>query len=283
MNSIKNETALIAYVPTPHAGYLRLFRAYAGSVLYVLGDEFIREFQPLVRHLPGAKPEESQKMVQALGIFSEVHVLTPEMLVAVRHSNIVMPDEDVSHEFRKRYLGMGAKVSFDGRWRLRWDWGATQKKQRPETAQEISIDEHDQGLMQAAYHIAARSPDWWRQIGALLVSADRSIVLAAYNQHVPSEQSAYCFGDPRSNCEPGRNIELSNALHAEAGIIAEAAHQGICTTNLSLYVTTFPCPPCAYLCAFSGIRRLYYAEGYALVAGAEVLQAKGVEIVHVQM
>ena len=50
-----------------------------------------------------------------------------------------------------------------------------------------------------------------------------------------------------------------------------------------LYVTTFPCPPCAHISAFTGIKHLFYMDGYSLVAGAEVLQAKDVEIIRVEM
>lgn len=276
------DTILIAYVPVPHAGYLKFFRAYAGGTLYILGAEFISEVPSLVRHLPGVMPEESKSMIEPLGIFSAVHVLTPAMLDDVRQSSIVMPDEDVSRAFAAKYLGCNASVTFDDNWRLRWDWGATQMKRRPEGERLISTDTFDREVMSLARDIAQKSPDWWRQIGALLVK-EGEVVLVSFNRHVPSEQSAYCYGDPRSNFEPGQCIDFSIALHAENGIVAEAARRGIKMEGSDLYATTFPCPPCAYACAYSGIRRLYYRDGYALVAGSEVLQAKGVEIVRVEM
>jgi len=279
MKSKSNKT-LIAYVASPHAGYLKFFRAYEGSILYVLGDEFIRDFPPLVRNLPAVRPEEAQEMIRALGIFSDVRIFSPANLNAVRKLHVIMPDEDVSHALAEKYFEN--TVVFDGRWRLRWDWGASKASRRPEGERKISIDELDRELMRSAFRDARRSPDWWRQIGALFVK-EGMVLLAACNQHVPSEQSAYCYGDPRSNFEPGQNIDVSGALHAEAGIVAEAARRGISMRGCSLYVTTFPCPPCAYLCSFTGIKRLYYVDGYSLVAGAEVLEAKGVEIIRVEM
>ncbi|MBU6388446.1 hypothetical protein KGQ72_01035 [Patescibacteria group bacterium] len=281
MKSKDNKT-LIAYVASPHAGYLKFFRAYEGGVLYVLGNEFIRKFPSLVRHLPGVTPEESQKMIQALGIFADVRVLTADDLYGLRYSCIVMPDEDVSHAFAEEHL-TEALVDFDGRWRLRWDWGATKASRRPEGERTISVDELDRDLMRSAFEETERSPDWWRQIGALLVDESGGVILAAFNHHVPSEQSAYCYGDPRSNFEPGQCIDASIAAHAEAVLVAVAAQRGISMEGCDLYVTTFPCPPCAYLCSFTGIRRLYYVDGYSLVAGAEALQAKDVEIIRVQM
>ncbi|MFA4846552.1 MAG: deaminase [Patescibacteria group bacterium] len=281
--SSKSNTVLIAYVPTPHAGYLKFFRAYAGSVLYILGDEFIQQFQPLIRHLPGVKPKEAQEMIQSLNIFYDVRILNSVSLTLgiARNSSVIMPDEDVSHTLANRYFA-GVNVSFDNRWRLRWDWGATQKRRRPEGERVISTNEFDRELMRTAFKFAEKSPDWWRQIGALLVK-DGKVLLSAFNNHVPSEQSAYCYGDPRSNFEQGQYIGVSGALHAEVGIIAEAARRGISMEGCDLYVTTFPCPPCAYAVAYTGIKRLYYADGYSLVAGAETLQAKGVEIIRVEM
>ena len=283
----KNNVAIIAYVPTVHAGYLKFFRAnaYDSSVeMYVLGDEFIRQFPSLVRHLPGVTPEEARRMIRGLNMFISVHILeSVSDLEEMRQSNVhfIMPDEDVSHAMAEKYLKSVA-VTFDASWKLRWDWGATQAKRRPEGERIISTNDFDRELMRNAFVVADRSPDWWRQIGALLVK-DGKVLLAAFNRHLPSEQSEYCYGDPRSNFNQGECIDVSGALHAEVGLIAEAARRGIKTEGCDLYVTTFPCPPCAYACAQTGVRRLYYADGYSLIAGAEELQAKGVEIIHVEM
>lgn len=276
----RGDTALVAYVPVPHSGYLKLFRAHAKSALYILGNEFINDFQPLVRNLPAVKPEEARDMIRALNILGAVRVLAKTDLPIIRAFRIVMPDEDVSHAFAEKYLA-GAAIMFDDCWRLRWDWGATTASRRPEGERVVSIDALDREFMREAFREASRSPDWWRQIGALLVK-DGHVVLTAFNRHVPNEQSAYCYGDPRSNFEPGQRIELSSALHAEAGIVAAAVRNGSSMVGCDLYVTTFPCPPCAYLVAHTGIRRLYYADGYSLVAGADTLQANGVEIIRVE-
>lgn len=280
----KSDIAVIAYVASPHAGYLKFFRAYAGSVLYVLDDEFIRQFPALVRNLPAVTPEESQKMIQALCIFREVRVLTLETLddVDVRRLHIVMPDEDVSHALAKKYFS-GRNITFDDRWKLRWDWGAVHANRRPEGERVVSVKEFDREIMRSASDIASRSPDWWRQIGAILVDENGGVLLVAFNQHMPSERSAYLYGDPRSNFEPGQRIDVSIALHAEAGIVAEVARRPFSMEGCDLYVTTFPCPPCAYLCAHTGIKRLFYVDGYSLVVGAETLQAKNVEIIRVEM
>lgn len=274
-------TILISYVPAPHAGYLKLFRKYQGAVLYVLGEEFIAEFSPLRKHLPGVRPEEAVRMVSSLSIFADVRVLTKESISVSRNfPRIVMPDEDISRSIAEKYFG-GIQVEFDGSWRLRWDWGATQKNERPST-QVVSVNALDRELIAQARREAEHSSDWWRQVGALLAK-DGKPLITAYNKHMPSEHTAYLCGDPRSNFEQGASIEVSVASHAERRVQAIAAREGIATKGCDLYVTTFPCSPCAYAWAESGIRRLYYAEGYSNLEGLNSLLASGIEVVQVDL
>jgi len=278
----RSNIALIAYVASPHRGYVELFRKYAGSTLYVLGLDIIADYQPLVRNLPANTPEDVATMVKALDIFSEVHVLTKELLPSVaRLQYVVMPDEDVSRSLAERYFS--GNVILDGSWRLRWHWDAAEKGKPPEEkGMVISKDEFDRRMMTQAFGLADKSPDWWRQIGALLVR-DGKVLFAGFNNHRPHEQSLYLEGDPRSNFGPGQHIEVSSALHAEAGVIATAAARGIKTEGCDMYVTTFPCPQCAYYLAEARLARLFFKEGYSLVSGADTLRAQGVEVVRVDM
>jgi dCMP deaminase len=279
MSSLPNKV-LVSYVPSPHRGYLEFFRAYQGSVLYVMGKEFIQDFSSLTRNLPGDEPEEVQVMIQALNIFSDVRILTKENIHELETvAEIVMPDEEVSHTLAETYF-KGKGIHFDNAWRLRWHWDSVTKKNLMEDSAQISQDDFVKSVMSRAQEVAQQSSDWWRQVGAVLVK-EGEIKLVAFNKHFPSEQSPYLYGDPRSNFEAGKQIEVSSALHAEIGILSAAARAGISTDGTDLYVTTFPCPPCAYACANSGIKRLFYAEGYSLLEGGEVLKSRGVELFRV--
>jgi dCMP deaminase len=282
MTMMSPNTVVVAYVPSPHRGYVEFFKAYRGATRYVLGKEIISEFQPLVRNLPANDPEDVVRMIESLDIFSEVRILLPSSVEDIRKaSHIVMPDEEVSRALAERHFS-DLSVSLDGSWRLRWHWDAVHAKQVLEDTRVVSVAELDQELMGTAFKVASRSSDWWRQVGALLVK-DGRVALGSFNEHYPSEQSPYLEGDPRSNFGPGERIEVSSALHAEIGVIAEAAHWGISTSACDLYVTTFPCPPCANAVAKSGIRRLFYVEGYSLISGGDALRSRGVEIIRVDM
>ena len=111
---------------------------------------------------------------------------------------------------------------------------------------------------------------------------DGKVVLIAHNEHMPSEHAPYINGDPRNAFKRGINIEISSSIHAETRLIAEAAKQGISLSGADMYVTVFPCPPCAKSIAFSGIKNLYCAGGYAVLDGQEVLKSQGVKIIFVE-
>jgi dCMP deaminase len=128
---------------------------------------------------------------------------------------------------------------------------------------------------------AGKSSDWWRHVASAIVK-DGKVLLVAHNHHIPSAQTPYIQGDPRSDFQKGVNLELSTAIHSEASLIAQAAEKGISLRGASVYVTTFPCPPCAKLIAYSGIKKVYYSSGYGVLDGESVLKVKGVEIIFVE-
>ena len=104
----------------------------------------------------------------------------------------------------------------------------------------------------------------------------------SHNKHLPSPHSPYAEGDPRNNFHKGIGIEYSTTLHAEAGLIAEAARKGISLEGTSMYVSVFPCPPCAKLVAYCGIKKLYYSGGYSVLDQERILKSRGVEIIFVE-
>lgn len=270
---------LITYVASPHGGYLKFFRKYAGSELCIMGETLIAEFSQLTRHLPGNKPADAVRMIKALRIFKRVSIIERDDLVHFVGMRIVMPDEDVAHALYERYL-VGNEVTFDGTWKLRWDWKNSTFHKVPEGEIRVSDSELDQAFMNKAFEASVQSPDWWRQVGAVL-ARDGETLLVAYNMHLPSDQMAYVCGDPRSNFSAGEHIDATLSLHAEAGLIAEAARRGMSTAGCDMYVTTFPCVPCAGSISAAGIKRLFYRNGYSLIAGADSLRAKGVALYRV--
>ena len=271
---------VISYIPALHKGYLDFFKKDPGE-LYILNKKFVLEPPRLERDIRAMEPEEIKQAVESLSIFSKVSVLSEADLEKIKETDqeIVLPDEDVNRAFAEKYL-KDAKISFVSVF-LRWDKQISTAELIVPPDRIISQTELDQKFMREAQEEADKSPDWWRQIGAL-VAKDGKVIISRHNTVLPSEYSLNAFGDPRSNFDAGQNIELVKTIHAEANAIAEAAKQGIALAGCSMYVTTFPCPVCAKSLAVAGINKLYYKKGYSLLDAEDVLKAFGVEIILVK-
>ncbi len=283
------KTALVVYIPVLHQGYLDLIRQADASAVYVLSDELLEELsgefdylrrKDAIRALPGADMMNALRGVVKKGTKVQLADRKVCELIAKNYDRIVMPKEDVSHAVAQMFFAR-KKVEFISVF-LRWDREAVLKEEAAQVGAgyTISAFAFDQVFMGIAEREAEKSADWWRQVGAVLVK-DGALIYTAHNEHTPHPQAPYAFGDPRSIFKRGIRIECSTAEHAEAAVIAEAASQGISTKGALLYVTVFPCPPCATMIAHAGIKRCYFASGYAVLDGAHEMRRKGVELIYV--
>jgi dCMP deaminase len=275
------DPAVLAYVPVLHEGYRRFLERNArGRRVFVLGRDLYADYRPLAKDVRALDPRDAAAALQAWDIASSVAVLDELTAgrLATEGAPLILPAEDVSYQVVERHFPRAA-VRYDPVF-LRWDKTKTVQMLDPRPERVVSEDDAYGALAQAAEDVAARSIDWWRQVGAALRFADGT-VRAAANVHHPHALSPYAQGDPRSNFTQGVELELSTATHAEAALIAQAARDGHATAGGEIYVTDFPCPPCAKLIANAGLRRLYYRRGYAVLDGRDVLEGAGVEIVAV--
>lgn len=270
--------ATVSYIPAIHKGYIDFFKKYPG-VLYVLGAELIKEAPRMDRDIRALAPEEIKKSVDGLGIFSKITVLNKENIGDLLEdaSPVVMPDEDVNRQFAAAYL-KNKNVSFVSVF-LRWDKQISTKEFEVPPDRVISEKAFDKEIMARAFEESKKSPDWWRQIGAVLIRGGKPI-FTAHNMPLPSEYTLNAFGDPRSNFDAGetQSKDIYKTIHAEARVIAEAARNGTSTEGASLYITTFPCPVCAKLIATAGIKEIYYSKGYSVLDAEDILRAFGVTI-----
>lgn len=283
-------TASIAYIPVLHAGYLDFLEKAGTSAIYLLGREMLStlpdEFdyvrrKDAIRALP-----EGALVVALCALFpdSSVSATAPETfdMIRGRFEWIVMPDDDISRYVAGRHLA-GLAVEYAPVF-LRWDRQAVAKQEAAQAAAGFAVSsrELDRAFLGQARDKAALSADWWRQVGAVLVK-DGITVYAANNHHTPHPEAINAFGDPRSLFKRGVRIECSTAEHAEAAIIAAAARDGVSLKGASLYATDFPCPQCARLIAYAGIKTCYFSGGYAVLDGADEMRRQGVELVYVQL
>jgi dCMP deaminase len=272
---------VVAYIPVLHEGYRRFLERHARSVpLYLIGPELYEDYRPLAKDIRALPAGLAASAIAGWGVCSEVSVLDVHAATALaeRAPTVVMPAEDVSYRVAERFFSR-CEVRFDTVF-LRWDRTKTAQMLSPVPRATVSAEELGAELGKVADDAAMTSLDWWRQVGAAMRLASGETV-SATNVHNPHPLSPYAAGDPRANLNKGVGLELSTATHAEARVIADAARSGKATEGAVMFVTDFPCPPCAKLIAGAGIVKLYFIEGYAVLDGQDVLEAAGVEIVQV--
>ena len=272
-NSLKPDSIALVYVPALHAGVISYLTTAAPQRIGILAEDVLehidQEFDYLRKEIRALSPEQAEMSLRPLFPTTEITRITlPELkkLNTAEH-RITLPAEDIFEWLATTHLS-AAQITF-GETFLRWN--------RTNTV----VQNHPTAPLQAAYTVANKSSDWWRQVGCALLR-DNTVISVAHNHHLPSPYTPYIDGDPRNAFHKGEHIDLSTAIHAEAALIANAARTGTPTQGAELYVTTFPCPACAKLVAESGITTLYYSEGYSVLDGETVLAAAGVKVVQLE-
>lgn len=271
----------LSYIPVVHQGYLEFFAKFPEvKTVYILDRWFLDRYRNVQKDIRAVAPHVMKGMLESLGRFEHVEVLSEDMAKKLNTSQlqVIAPDEEITHKFISEFLP-GVKVMVAPIF-LRWDASKSTKPFAVELDGEVTEDAFHRAIMQQAAELAERSKDWWRQVAAILVK-EGEVIFSSVNTHVPSEQQPYVEGDPRADFSKGVNQELGTAIHAEAKVIGHAAKAGISTAGGDLYALTFPCPACAKLVAESGIKRLFFRDGYAMLDGERVLKANGVEILRV--
>jgi dCMP deaminase len=272
---------VVAYIPVLHEGYRRFLEAHArDGRLFLVGPSLYVDYRPLAKDIRCLDAELVAAAVAAWRICAEVSVLDEAAArrLAQETSSLTLPAEDVSYQIVERFFSR-CEVRYDTVF-LRWDKSRTAQLLRPRALPAADGDDELAELVAVAEKQAGASIDWWRQVGACIRFRDGTTAAAA-NQHQPHRLSAYAVGDPRANFYKGVRLELTTAVHAEAQLVAAAAREGTSTEGAVMYVTDFPCPPCAKLIAAAGVVKLYFRNGYAVLDGQDVLERAGIELVKV--
>jgi len=275
----KDDRTLVLYVPVLHQGYLQLFNRFRNiDTLYLIGDEIEKDVRFLEREIRAIPAKEMRTIIQAMGVFRVVRILTPDIPDYLLEKNVglITVDEGISRRTIERFFP-NAHVEYIPVF-LRWDEQHVQSETPIQSSRLVSNTDTD--FMGAAKILGQRSSDWWRQVGAILVK-DGQILFEQYNQHMPSEHAPYAFGDIRDFITAGTMSEFSSSVHAEQAIITSAAYTGTSLKGSSIYVSVFPCAVCAKLIALSGITKCYYGAGHATFDGEKILNAYGVELIYI--
>lgn len=135
-------------------------------------------------------------------------------------------------------------------------------------------DEWLEYFMAQAYITSLRSTCGSRRVGAVIVdsleSGNRRILATGYNGNPPGDKHCIEGGCPRFKARLEGKIKSGEynddypcfAFHAEANALFQMAQKGISTKDCILFTTDFPCRACAEKILGSGIKEVYYCEGY---------------------
>lgn len=271
---------VLAYVPVLHQGYWQFFKkcALETDTLYIFDQELIKQFKPLTKDIRALSPEQVKDAIKGWHIFKFIYIANILVLNDLKTAglSILMPNEDECYTVATQYLS-GCHIEFENVF-LRWDKTKSLATNEVNYDRVISIDDFEGEVMRDAIKEGLKGTNWWRRTGAV-IARDGQILLAGHNRQVPSPYTPYFEGDARSFFSRGVNIELTTDQHAEANLISEAARRGIALEGSDLFIFTFPCPPCAKLVAYAGIKRCYFNSGYSMLDGERILRDKNIEII----
>lgn len=273
--SAQPRTAVVAFVPVLHSGYISFIGEHLGDV-YIFGEKLIADDVHLSRDIRAVPPE---TMAEVLGLIfpgRKIMIAGPETFKEWSYSETIMPEDEVCSGLVSKYLA-NTKVKFVPVF-LRWTKMISFKEFEIPPDRKVTSDEFHRSLIEAGLKEAQKSSDWWRQIAAIVVK-DGKVIYTAHNHHLPTDFHLSANGDPRSNFDAGQHQNIFTSIHAEAAVIAQAARDGKSLKGVDLYATTFPCPNCARLIGTAGVKRVFYKKGYSLLDAEQILQHFGVEII----
>jgi len=280
---------LFAYVPVLHRGYQEFFAKYPNADLYLLDREELLDFEELeylkkdIRVLDLSLALKAIKSWNVFNVVKSIKILELEQFnssYVKPETQLIFTNDDIGHFIANKFFKDCQNKFFEPIF-LRWDKNLMSSQNEVANDVVISKADFEQKTMVEAFKQAGKSSDWWRHVGSLIIK-DGQIIMAGHNHHLPSVDQQYKNSDPRISFTSGIGADFSSSIHAEANLIALAAKKGIVLEGAEIFVTTFPCPVCAKQIAISGIKKVYYAKGYAVLDGLEILRSHRVEIVLVK-
>lgn len=276
----------VCHIPVIHKGYLNFIRTCEEKgveTLYLVDLAFLKleeEFDYLVRK-NSLHALSSADIKLALEQYTKISVVILDVqtieILKEGNDSVLMPKEDISTFIKTKFLGEREVELVEVF--LRWNRENIGETKEPDVLVSELAD-----FVGTVFHQvleeATKSADWWRSVGAAVVK-DGKLLALAHNEHMPHEQLPNIYGDTRALFKKGVNVNYVTAAHAEVGVIAEVARQGISPEGAELFVTDFPCPYCARLIAKVGIKKIYFLKGYAVLEGDEFLKGEGIDLVRV--
>ncbi len=139
-------------------------------------------------------------------------------------------------------------------------------------------------FMEIAKIVSMRSTCKRRNVGAVAVK-DKRILSTGYNGAPIGLEHCIDLGCLREkmNIASGERHELCRGLHAEQNAIIQAAYHGVSINGADIYSTHLPCSICMKMIINSGIKKVYYLDGYSDDLSLELVRESGIVLQKVNL
>lgn len=275
-------TVSVTYVPALHQGYLKYFESIKkrADKHYLVDQSVIKLFPNLLREIRAIEPLVMVKLLQP--VIPNIELIDIKALSELGNKTgltILMPNEAISDFLKENYFTK-SKVRFSQIF-LRFDEKTvkTSRSEVPFTGQ-ITRDDLQRHVFKNLRPLKLKSSDWFLQVAAALIQ-NNELKITGTNKRMPTAHASWILGDPRNFLPYGTDTHLRSVIHAEQALIAQAARAGIKTDQAVIYVTTFPCPDCGQLIAESGIKTVYFLDGFSQLSSLDTFKQYGIEIIKV--
>ncbi len=277
---------VIAYFPVFHGGvrdFIRRTCQNPGTRLMLVDEGLAKQLSGIDEPYMVSAWDMARGLGKLLSMDDlDVRVLDMTNLRLLPNWDLVVAQSRVCRLLVEKYLS-NWQVTFDSAF-VHWDHDNVMAESTFPTDRVVTLDEFVTGIVERAYAEAAKSPCYWRQVGAVAYRDGKILGAAdAYNTYCPTDDTGYAEGDVRTYVEAGTKSEICNSIHAEAKLTAIVAKNGDNLVGASVYVTCAPCIGCAQLLIEHGVKQIAFSTGGAYVGVDRLLKDAGVETVKVQL
>jgi len=276
---MNEKMVLLINIPVVHKGFLDFLNKNKKNIseIFIIDVKLVEKMSDLKTDIASVGFKDCKKVLNSLG-FKKIGLVSEKNIKKFGGKSVMMVNDQVSRAIKESYLKNSDTLFKDVF--LRWDKDSVLAEHS--LNEKISSESVDEIMIKEAYKEADKSTDWWRRVGAVLTK-DNKIILRGHNRAIPNDYTPYQVGNIRDYVKAGERQELSPSIHAEQIIITEAAKNGISLENTKLYITHFPCPVCAKLIMFAGVKKCCFVEGASNLDGEKMLKLAGVDLLAVKI
>ncbi len=183
-----SNTVAVAYIPVLHKGYLDFIEQLKNegvTELWLVGDSILESHAELdyINRKDRLRAVSVETMQQVIANITplKVHILEVGNVNEVQTQTVITPNEDIGRVIVEKYFPDKEVEFYKVFLRRNQDNVGENKEPLVPT---VSANDFQSKLWNDVFTEAAKSADWWLQVGAALVKDDE-VLFIAHNEHLP--------------------------------------------------------------------------------------------------